>query len=657
MPDGLTLAAWDAEFEARCGETRDSYRARYGRVEQRTYLHPPSHWAAQGDRRLARLRYDPDPASLGLCSLIESQTERLHARAADGARVVAAMKDLSVLPVFLAGLDDVVCFYADMAYMQPCTSEDARFLTLATERGFDDTFCDVRAVVGALADGEYWPRPDLCVGAVGACCDDFSACMQHVASMGFRTHFWEVPHVGEGYAPRDLRFVAEELARVRDALESLLGQRIQDDQLRENIRAVNVLRGHARRIRDLAYRRDAAPLPALECLLVEAIPSDLASDLDAARELLARVEALCVGRVERGEHAVDPDAVRLMMVTPSMDLTLQNVLEDLGARVTGTEYMMGHAYRVLDETRPPLEALAENTLQNPMIGSAARRARLIGDEAARRGAEGVVLVSFFGASHCAFEGRIIEHEVRARLGLPTVVLNCQTVSHALPEALRNRLEAFIETVRGRRVRTAAPGFDPADGGPPRLEATVVSADGCGGSGHGRRTELGVAPDIFARLEHGLEDEAEFARAEKARGRKIVGMYCEYSPREVILAAGAWPACLCGFSPDTLPAAEADLPGNLCPLIKSSYGYVITEACPFFELSDAVIAETTCDGKKKMYELIQARRPMYVLELTQKPGTRGRTGTGAPRWRTCAASWSGRWPCPSPTMRWPRRCSA
>jgi benzoyl-CoA reductase/2-hydroxyglutaryl-CoA dehydratase subunit BcrC/BadD/HgdB len=36
------------------------------------------------------------------------------------------------------------------------------------------------------------------------------------------------------------------------------------------------------------------------------------------------------------------------------------------------------------------------------------------------------------------------------------------------------------------------------------------------------------------------------------------------------------------------------------------------------MADLVVAETTCDGKKKMYELLAASRPMHVLELPQKP---------------------------------------
>jgi benzoyl-CoA reductase/2-hydroxyglutaryl-CoA dehydratase subunit BcrC/BadD/HgdB len=75
--------------------------------------------------------------------------------------------------------------------------------------------------------------------------------------------------------------------------------------------------------------------------------------------------------------------------------------------------------------------------------------------------------------------------------------------------------------------------------------------------------------------------------------------------------------LCGGSAKTIPAAEQELPANLCPLIKSTYGYHVQRSNPFLEMADLVVAETTCDGKKKMYELMGRTRPMYVLEMPQK----------------------------------------
>jgi benzoyl-CoA reductase/2-hydroxyglutaryl-CoA dehydratase subunit BcrC/BadD/HgdB len=110
---------------------------------------------------------------------------------------------------------------------------------------------------------------------------------------------------------------------------------------------------------------------------------------------------------------------------------------------------------------------------------------------------------------------------------------------------------------------------------------------------------------------------DFAEAAKKQGRPIVGIMCEFTPREIILATGAVPVCLCGGSAATIPAAEQFLPANLCPLIKSTFGYHVTGKNPFLNWADLVVAETTCDGKKKMFELMSATKPMFVLELPQK----------------------------------------
>ncbi len=60
-----------------------------------------------------------------------------------------------------------------------------------------------------------------------------------------------------------------------------------------------------------------------------------------------------------------------------------------------------------------------------------------------------------------------------------------------------------------------------------------------------------------------------------------------------------------------------LPRTLCPLIKSSFGFALKDSCPYLAASDLVVADTTCDGKKKMFELLAAYKPVYMLELPQK----------------------------------------
>lgn len=108
--------------------------------------------------------------------------------------------------------------------------------------------------------------------------------------------------------------------------------------------------------------------------------------------------------------------------------------------------------------------------------------------------------------------------------------------------------------------------------------------------------------------------------EKCKDAKlpIVGIYCGYAPIELFHAMGIAPAVLCAFADKPVTTAETVLPANLCPLIKSSYGFILEGTCPFFNMAEAVIAETTCDGKKKMFEMVAEVKPMHVMDLPQLP---------------------------------------
>lgn len=141
--------------------------------------------------------------------------------------------------------------------------------------------------------------------------------------------------------------------------------------------------------------------------------------------------------------------------------------------------------------------------------------------------------------------------------------------------------------------------------------------GTGSCGSGCATTP-ITPPVVAWFKQMIPHCLEYARTAKEQGHPVIGIMCEFTPRELIMAAGGVPVCLCCGSLNTIPAAECDLPTNLCPLIKSTYGFHTLKTNPFMEMADLIVAETTCDGKKKMYELLAEERPMYVLELPQKP---------------------------------------
>mgnify|MGYP000594899818 CR=1 FL=1 len=114
---------------------------------------------------------------------------------------------------------------------------------------------------------------------------------------------------------------------------------------------------------------------------------------------------------------------------------------------------------------------------------------------------------------------------------------------------------------------------------------------------------------------------------REQGSKIVGIYCIFAPGELIRAAGCIPVGLCGKKEDPIPEAETVLPANLCPLIKSSYGYAATDTCPYFAQADMVLGESTCDGKIKMFELLNEIKHCRILHL---PPT-SRTDSGLRYW--------------------------
>lgn len=127
------------------------------------------------------------------------------------------------------------------------------------------------------------------------------------------------------------------------------------------------------------------------------------------------------------------------------------------------------------------------------------------------------------------------------------------------------------------------------------------------------------PENFDQYQEARRDGFLKVKALKEEGKRIVGIFCTYTPIELIYAADAVAIGLCGTSEEPIPHAERDLPKNLCPLIKSSYGFAVSDTCPYFYFSDMIIGETTCDGKKKMYELMGELKHTHVMQLPHDQG--------------------------------------
>lgn len=138
----------------------------------------------------------------------------------------------------------------------------------------------------------------------------------------------------------------------------------------------------------------------------------------------------------------------------------------------------------------------------------------------------------------------------------------------------------------------------------------------------------MTTDISSKLQHIAEQNMDDIETGKAEGKSAIGFYCVFTPTELAVAANAIPLPLCGTRNDPIAKAEETLPRNLCPLIKSSFGFAVSKTCPFVEASDLIVGDTTCDGKKKMFELLNRYKNTHVLQLPQNQDTE----TALPVWR-------------------------
>lgn len=108
---------------------------------------------------------------------------------------------------------------------------------------------------------------------------------------------------------------------------------------------------------------------------------------------------------------------------------------------------------------------------------------------------------------------------------------------------------------------------------------------------------------------------------RKKGGKVVGTFCVFVPDEVMLAADAISVGLCAGSQFWVEDGETVLPRNLCPLIKAFMGAKISGTCPYFQSCDMIVGETTCDGKKKAWEILKDYTEVHVMDLPQMKRTK------------------------------------
>ena len=456
QPKQITLAQWDARYDT----------LRSAGLEEPSYGGKLSRHIADGDYRLQKLKFDNSLAALRLWNFLLTEEDRLAQARTNGKKLVGVMKDLGTTAVMAYSFDNVVAFYPDGAWWIPCVlALSAGLLDIADSLGIDESFCPVRAMLGAFVTGNHFPIPDSLTCSVGATCDDFSAIAQRVEALGHPITWWEIPHrrkpedneqtvnlPGGFVAPQcQIDFVKSQLQIVRQSLETLTSQKLDNEKLTRGIARANLVRKHLAQLRQLVFTAKLCPMPALEMLIAEMFAIHFCSDLEETIEILANLITEVERRIELNHGIGNPDAARVFWVNPVADLHVMNLLEDCAARICGTEYLFSHALDPIPTDIEPMEALAQMALADPMAGSALDRAKRIAGDIVKFGAEAVIVSRIPGASHCALEGRIIAEHIQNKLAISVIEIEVPPVTDSMQPAIRTRIEALVETVQQRRI--------------------------------------------------------------------------------------------------------------------------------------------------------------------------------------------------------------
>lgn len=104
---------------------------------------------------------------------------------------------------------------------------------------------------------------------------------------------------------------------------------------------------------------------------------------------------------------------------------------------------------------------------------------------------------------------------------------------------------------------------------------------------------------------------------KKEGKALVGTFCIFVPEEMVVGAGGACYGLCSGSPASIPEAEKELPRNICPLIKSAHGFKMLKSCGYTQSATFIYGETTCEAKKKTWEILDKHHPVHIMHIPQK----------------------------------------
>jgi len=110
---------------------------------------------------------------------------------------------------------------------------------------------------------------------------------------------------------------------------------------------------------------------------------------------------------------------------------------------------------------------------------------------------------------------------------------------------------------------------------------------------------------------------DIAKGWKAKGKRVIGWSCTYTPEELIYAANALPVMVFGDPGDTR-FADVHLPVNTCSFARSCFNSALKGD---YNYLDGFVASSSCDNRDKIFDMWRYRTKIPYVHFINTPHAR------------------------------------
>lgn len=98
----------------------------------------------------------------------------------------------------------------------------------------------------------------------------------------------------------------------------------------------------------------------------------------------------------------------------------------------------------------------------------------------------------------------------------------------------------------------------------------------------------------------------------SEGKHIAGIYGVNVPREIFRAMDIVPVDVFGIDGSNIREAEKYMDEKDCSLLKASFGYVITDRCPFSHFAGIIVGTDCCPDRECMMHNLEDIKDVYII---------------------------------------------